>query len=179
MKENKIDIIPCIPIGDSYPLNYYQMYYEYQKELAYATNDLKIIKEIQSETELITHYNRGGGSYTDNLVFTNNKAIGLICYQVVDWLEDNKPIIIYIDHFYIRKEYQHKGYGTKLLNTISKKYKKAVIYFYVLKDNNPAQKFWPKAIEKNKMIRIRDDRCEIEQEEEAIETCDKFIIKRA
>lgn len=175
---SKIKIVPCIPFGDSYPLNYYDMFYKYQLELSEVTHDSSFIKNIQTETQLIAHYNCAGGTYKDNLVYIGDTPVGLICYQVIDWLDDGLPIIIYIDHFYIAKEYARNGYGTALLNSLVKQYKKAHFFFFVLKDNPQGQLFWNKALKRTNMVRITDERCLIENEEKANKEANKYIVKR-
>lgn len=181
MNKAKLDIIPCIPIGDKFPLNYYQEYYKYQKELRQIDKTIQN-DPIESEHDCIEHTN-DCINYINNLIYSNGQIAGLINYQVVDFCYDDpewfgQPILIYIDHFYIKPEFRNKGIGNAVFNKLTHKYNDAVFYFYVLKNNYNAILFWDKVITKNKMKIIEDHRCRNSGEEELLKEGIKYIIRK-
>lgn len=179
----KLEILPVLPINNHFPFHFYDMYYEHQKEF----RDLEYVDKnepIESEQDCIKFFNEMEDSqYCNNIIYVDKNPIGFISFQIIDWLEDEKPVIIYIDHLYIKKEYRQLGFGTLTIASVLRElYKQgaedAHIFFFILKKNEIAHKFWDKTIEKLQLRHIEDDRCVVAQEEEFNKEGDKYIIKR-
>ena len=54
---------------------------------------------------------------------------------------------IYIQEFCIYEQFQRKGYGTKAVEQITQKWPDYDISLFILKENDPAKKFWNKTME--------------------------------
>ena len=53
---------------------------------------------------------------------------------------------IYIQEFFIKGEYQNKGYGRRAVKRIAEKYKYKNISLFIIKANQRAIDFWPNAL---------------------------------
>lgn len=71
------------------------------------------------------------------LVFEHDNAIGIIKLIIKDSLCE-------ISAIYFLKEYRNKGYGSKTINYLKKKYSNYKIILWVLKNNMSARQFYKK-----------------------------------
>ena len=156
----KIKIVPVVPIGDSFPLNFYKYYYDYQKELRIIDNDISF--PIESETGCIAHLNKCD-NYVDNIIFCNNTPVGIVCYQNVDFLGDGLAPILYIDHFYIFPDFRRKGIGTEAVKAILKPFRKHIVYLCTIDVNKPANHFWSSVLPLLGLFKTDDNRCYIDR----------------
>ena len=178
----KLEILPVLPINNHFPFHFYDMYYEHQKEF----RDLEYVDKnepIETEEQCIEFFRNCEDSYVNNIIYVDKNPIGFISFQLIDWLDDGKPAMLYIDHLYIKKQYRQLGFGTLTITSILKELKSqgaedTHIFFYILKKNKGAHEFWDKIMEKLKLRHIEDDRCKVGQEEEFLKEGDKYIIKR-
>ena len=178
MNQSDIKILKCTYVGDTITNNFYSLYYPYQQELRIIDNG--ITEPIETETECIVHVDNYQG-YTDNVITYNDKEIGIISHQNIDWLDDGQAPLLYIDHLYIKPEYRHQGIATCAMMDLINKYSKHTIYLYVLKKNKSAKQFWHKLVEtanNPKLIYANDERCMVRDETEALRTCKKIIFKK-
>jgi len=77
--------------------------------------------------------------------------VGFIVLQYVYELETPAW---YIVEFYIMPRFRHRGYGTRAVESFLDKYD-GDFFYYVLKENIPAQKFWSKMTEKFKLNEVK------------------------
>lgn len=156
---------------------YYPLFFEYQKELREVAPDI-CDEPIETEEQCVKH-KLATPHYYDCFIYYKKQIIGLICYQDINFLKDSKEPIMYIDHFYIKPEYRHTGLAkaamSRFLNAKANGY---VIFFFVLNNNQPAQRFWDKFLSQEHIEQINDERCLITAEVEGEDLRSiKHIIK--
>lgn len=176
---NDIMILPILHSNNKFIGNqFYPLYCDYQRELRIVAPDIND-EPIESEIECVHHacetYN-----YLDNFIFCKNEIVGLICFQNVDNLDDYKAPILYLDHLYIKPEFRRKGFAKAAIDKLLNTYNKYHVFFYVLKNNAPAQSFWRHYTNQAYVRKIDDPRCLSNAEYDGeTNNCDKFIISRA
>lgn len=117
---------------------FHHLYKAYSDELAQYSSSLKkapmtekLIDELYFYDDLLFKY----------FIETDSQTIGFIILQYVDVVFGVTKPIWYIVEFYIVPEYRRKGYGKAAFKFFLEFYKKDFFY-YVLKENIPAKRFW-------------------------------------
>ena len=172
---SKLTLVPCIPIGDTFPCEFYKTYHEYQRELRLIDGDINY--PIESETECIAHLSKCDG-YIDYAIYYGDKKIGIVSYQNVNWLDDGKAPILYIDQLYIMPEFRRNHFGSLVFKKILDSFKGYVIFFEVIACNDVAVKFWNNSVKENKCIFINDNRCTVKVKPEDHSEYISFVIKK-
>lgn len=106
---------------------------------------------------------------------TNNEPVGFVCLQDIKYNEyENDVAILYISDFYIRQEYRRQGIGTYIINELIKQYGIRVWFWYVIKDNKPAIKFWNR-ISSTLLTPIVNSSCKVDGEDGLKAFCNKYV----
>lgn len=161
--KTQISICSTAIVNNHFTLDFYNVYKRYQEELRMI--DATILEPIESEENCIAHLDVTA-NYTDNVIYYGQNKIGIISYQRVNWLNDDKRPILYIDHFYILPEFRHTGLAQAAIRVLFENNPQYIYFFYVLEANDNAINFWNSVLKENGLVKIKDDRCHIDDEDE-------------
>ena len=179
---NKLEILPVCPINNHFPFHYYDLYYEYQKEMI---NEGYLTGDIETEEECVEMAKKLGEGFLNNIIYVDGRKVGIISFQLLG-STNGEPNVLYIDNIYIEKKLRRLGYATVTLLTIEKELKRmnmenTRIWLYVSKKNNIAHQFLDNFIKENRYRYIDDTRCSFESEkdeEKAVQTDDKYLFTK-
>lgn len=115
-------------------------YTEYINELSrYKTFDESLDVIVSEMCGIEEHRN-------DMFIMLDGKPIGFA--MIGSYPNSFVSEDIYIQEFFIKGEYQNKGYGQLAVKCIADKYKYKDISLFILKTNRKAINFWPIALNK-------------------------------
>lgn len=104
-----------------------------------------------------------------------NDTIGFTTLQEVKTNEfDNEIPILYLCDFYISPKYRRHGLGTLAVHELIKKYGTRLWFWYAIKENKPAIKFWNR-ISSTLLTPVVDADCKVSNEDNLKDWTNKYV----